>query len=213
MDAGVFPGGRIGMIGRAILRARYAILSVAATYLVSIVVGMILVHTGNTFSLSYRDQIVGQANQPDNAITQASNQGNNLQAALLDAGGNLLQSTVPKTIMGLGIVFPYPWVAFQGWVGGIVSVRNDHTSRFNDPRSAAYLVLTLLMQVIPFSLATGAGVNAGIAMFRPAPYYQGEKLLGVFPKEALLDVGLIYLLVVPLLLAASLFEFMSPWNI
>ena len=213
MDARPFPGAMVGRIGRAIVRARYGILSIAGTYVVSIVVGIILVHMGNPYSLSYRDQIVGQANQPDNAITQASNQGNNVQAALLDAGSNLLQSTVPKTVMGLGIVFPYPWVAFQGWIGGIVSVRNDHTSRFNNPRSAAYLVLTLLMQVIPFSLATGAGVNVGVAMFRPALYYQGEKILGLFPKEALLDVGRIYLLVVPLLLVASLFEFMSPWNI
>jgi uncharacterized membrane protein SpoIIM required for sporulation len=203
----------IGTIGRAIVRARYAIISVAGTYAVSIVVGIILVHMGNAYSLSFRDQLVGQANQPDNAIMQASDQGDNLKAALLDAGGNLLQSAVPKTVMGLGVVFPYPLVAFQGWVGGIVSVRNDHSSRFNDPRSAAYLLITLILQIIPFSLATGAGVNVGVSMFRPAPCYQGEKLLGLFPKEALFDVGRIYLLVVPLFLVASLFEFMSPWNI
>ena len=203
----------IGTIGRAVARTRYATLSVFVIYVVSIIVGAVMVHTGNTFALSYMDQLVGQAHQPDNAITQAAGQGDSLKAALLDAGSNLLQSAMPKTLMGFGIVFPYPWVAFQGWVGGIVTVRNDRSSRFDDPRSAAYVLVTLLLQIVPFSLATGAGVNVGVSMFRPAPYYQGEKWLGIFPKEALFDVGRIYLLVIPLFVAASLFEFMSPWNI
>jgi hypothetical protein len=49
-------------------------------------------------------------------------------------------------------------------------------------------------------------------LFRPAEYYQGQKWLGIFPKEVLLDVARIYVLVVPLFLIASLWEFLSPWN-
>ena len=170
-----------------------------------------MVHVGNAFALTYRDQLVSQAMQQKPAV--AAGQGNNLQAALWDFSGNLLIGAVPKTVMGLGIIFPYPWVAYQGWVGGIVSVRSDHTSRLGDPRSAAYYLLTLLLQLIPYSLAVGAGVNVGVALFRPPHYYQGVKWLGLFPKEALLDVGRIYLLVIPLFLVASLWEFLSPWNI
>src|SRR5438093_3502813 len=61
------------------------------------------------------------------------------------------------------------------------SVRSDHTSRLNDPRSAIYYLLTLLLQVMPYSLAVGAGVNVGIALFRPAVYYQDQKWYGFTP--------------------------------
>ena len=119
---------------------------------------------------------------------------------------------VPQTISSFAIIFPYPLIAHQGWVGGIVSVRGDHTSRLNDPRSAVYYLLTLLLQLMPYSLAIGAGVNAGVALFRTPPYYQGQKWLGIFPKEALRDVARIYAIVIPLFLVASLWEFLSPWN-
>jgi hypothetical protein len=170
-----------------------------------------MVHIGNAFALTYRNQLVSQAMQQKPAV--AANQGDSLQAALWDFSGNLLIGAVPKTVMGLGIIFPYPWVAYQGWVGGIVSVRSDHTSRLHDRRSAVYYLLTLLLQLIPYSLAVGAGINVGVALFRPQQYYQSVKWLGFFPKEALWDVGRIYLLVIPLFLVASLWEFLSPWNI
>ena len=136
-----------------------------------------------------------------------------MQAALRDFSGNLVLGAAPKTLMGFGVVFPYPWVAYQGWVGGIVSVRGDHSSRLNDPHSAVYYLSTLLLQLIPYSLAVGAGVNVGLSLFRPAVYYQGQKWLGLFPREALRDLAWIYALVIPLFLSASLWEFLSPWNI
>ncbi len=198
-------------IPRAIYRARWSSLSIAAVYVISILVGILLVHSGNGFALKQRDRIVNQANQ-QSSISQAANQGNNFRAALLDFGGNLFLGAIPKTVSGLGIVFPYPLVAYQGWIGGIVSVRSDHTSRFNDPRPAFYYLLTLLLQIIPYSLAVGAGVNAGMSLFRPAAYYQGGKLFGFIAKEALWDIARIYALVAPLFLLASLWEFLSPWN-
>jgi hypothetical protein len=197
---------------RAIRRAQIPILTIAATYALGILVGAVMVHAGNAFALNYRDQVVGQANQQDPSA-QAANRGDSFQAALLDAGGNLALGALPKTVSGFGIVFPYPMVAYQGWIGGIVSVRGDHSSRLNDPRSAFYYLLTLVLQIIPYSLAVGAGVNVGISLFRPLPAYQGRKWLGLFPKEALLDVARIYALVIPLFLVASLWEFLSPWNL
>ena len=201
----------IASIARAIRRAKWSVLTIAAIYVISITTGILMVHAGNSFALRQRDQIVNQASQ-SGSVRQAANSGNNLRAALLDFTGNLFLGAAPKTLSGIGVIFPYPFVAYQGWVGGIVAVRGDHTSRLNDPRSAFYYLLTLILQVIPYSLAIGAGVNAGIAMFRPAEYYKGEKLLGLIPKEALRDIGRIYALVVPLLLLASLREFLGPWN-
>ncbi len=171
-----------------------------------------MVHAGNSFALTYRDQLVNQATQQGPAAL-AVRQSDNLQAAVWDFAGNLVLGAVPKTASGFGIVFPFPLVAYQGWVGGIVSVRGDHTSRLDNPYSASYYLLTLLLQVIPYALAVGAGVNVGLALFRPPPYYQGQKWLGLFPKEALWDVGRIYALVTPLFLVASLWEFLSPWNL
>jgi hypothetical protein len=142
----------------------------------------------------------------------AAKEGDHLEAALWDFSGNLVIGALPQTVLGFGIVLPYPSVAHQGWVGGIVSVRSDHTSRLNEPRSAVYYLLTLCLQVIPYSLAVGAGVNVGISLLRPSQHYQTEKWLGVFSKEALWDLGRIFLLVIPLFLVASLWEFLSPWN-
>ena len=197
---------------RAIIRARLSILTIALTYVAFIVLGIVLTHTGNSYALKARDQLVNRAMQQDPAAI-ANNQGNSLQAALLDFGGNLILGAVPKTVSGMAVVPAYPFVAYQGWVGGIVSVRADHSSRFNNVRSTMYYLLTLPLQIIAYSLAIGAGVNVGIAMFRPQPYYQGDKWLGIFPKEALRDMGRIYALVIPLFLVASLWEFLSPWNL
>jgi uncharacterized membrane protein SpoIIM required for sporulation len=202
----------IATVARAVRRARCSIFTVAGAYGLSLLVGIIMVHTGNVFALKTRDQLVNQSNQ-QNPAALAANQGDNLRAALWDFAGNLVFGAVPKTISGFAIIFPYPMIAYQGWVGGIVSVRGDHTSRLNDPRSGVYYLLTLLLQLTPYSLAIGAGVNVGVALFRPQSYYQDQKWLGAFPKEALRDVGRIYALVIPLFLVASLWEFLSPWNL
>lgn len=197
---------------RAIVRARFSILTIGLTYALFIFLGIVATHLGVSFALEERDQLISQAVKQDPVII-ANMQGDSLRAALLDFQGNLFLGAMPKTVSGVGVVTAYPLVAFQGWIGGIVSVRGDHSSRLNNPFSAAYYLLTLLLQIIPYSLAVGAGVNVGIAMFHPQPYYQGEKWLAIFPKEAVLDVGRIYVLVIPLFLIASLWEFTSPWNI
>jgi hypothetical protein len=199
------------MITKAVNRARYSIFAVVGTYAVSLLVGIAMVQAGSEFALHYRDQLVAQSVQ-HNPASLAYNQGDNIQAALWDFAGNLVMGAVPKTISGFAIILPFPLIVHQGWVGGIVSVRGDHTSRLNDPRSAVYYLLTLLLQLIPYSLAIGAGVNAGFALFRTPPYYQGQKWLGIFPKEALRDVARIYALAIPLFLVASLWEFLSTWN-
>jgi len=203
--------GIIKSIPAAVRRARMAILTVAAVYFLALLAGIVMVHLGNGFALAYRDKLVGDSGQT--ATAQAAGQGDALRAALLDFSGNLFRGAAPQTLMGLGIVFPYPFVAYQGWVGGIVSVRGDQPSRFDDPRSAAYYLLTLILQLTGYSLAVGAGVNAGISMFRPTPFCQGEKWLKIFPKEAILDIGRIYLSAVPFFLVGSLWEFLSLWNI
>jgi Stage II sporulation protein M len=202
----------VASISRAVNRARYPILFTAIVYFLFVFVGIIMVHTGNQFALDYRDQLVNQSLQ-SNPASAAYLQGHNFQAALWDFVGNLVLGAIPKTVSGFSVLLPYPMVIQQGWVGGIVSVHNDHTSRLSDPHSAIYYVLTLFLQLIPYSMAVGAGVNVGIAIFRTPPYYEGRKWLGIFPVEALRDAGRIYLIVIPLFFIASLWEFLSPWNI
>jgi len=199
-------------ISRAVNRAHYPILFTAIVYFLFVFIGIIMVHTGNKFALGYRDRLINQSRQ-SNPASAAYLQGNNFQAALWDFGGNLVLGAFPKTVSGLSILLPYPMVIQQGWVGGIVSVRNDYTSRLSDPHSAIYYLLTLFLQLVPYSMAVGAGVNVGIAVFRTPPYYEGRKWFGILPEEALRDVARIYLIVIPLFLIASLWEFLSPWNI
>lgn len=168
-----------------------------------------MVHSGNKFALDFADNLVAKASTRDPAAL-ALQKDNRLGAALFDFGENLFVGAIPDTIMGMAVIMPYPFVAYRGWVGGIVSVWTGkaHTSRLADPAEAAYYLITLILQLIPYSLAGGAGVNLGLTIFRPRPYYQGGKWLG-FSREAILDVFRIYLLVVPLFLVASLWEYLA----
>lgn len=192
---------------RAVLRARVAILSIALTYAVSVIIGIMMAQSGNVFALAYRDNLVAQARESDPSSV-ALQRGDKLSAALSDFGRNLLLSAVPNTVAGVSIVIPYPIVAHQGWVGGIVSVDDAHGSRLANPIEATYYIIVLILQLIPYTLSAGAGINLGLAYLRPRLCYQGDKWLGL-PKEAVRDVVRIYLLVVPLFLTASLVEFFA----
>ena len=121
---------------------------------------------------------------------------------------NLFLDAVPSTIGGLGVIFPYPLAAYRGWVGGIVSVDEHHASRFAQSGNAIYYLITLVLQLIPYSLAGGAGVHLGLAYYRIHSGSQAAKWYEL-PQPALLDVARIYLLVVPLFLIASLWEFLA----
>jgi len=201
-DKSEIPG-IFGSVRRALHRARMAILTVALTYLVSVSVGMVMVHTGNEWAIAYRDRIVSGAQS--SPITIALKQNDRLRAAVLDFGGNLY-SAIADTLGGLGVIFPYPFIAYRGWIGGIVSIDGSHVSRLAETKEAAYYLITLTLQLIPYVLSGGAGINTGLALWRPRSFYQGEKWLGI-PKEAIRDTCRIYLIVIPLFLLASLWEF------
>src|SRR5512142_390869 len=118
----------------ALSRARLAILTIVLTYAVSLGTGMVMAHTGNAFALGYRDNLVGAARTSDPS-SLALQRGERWNAALIDFGRNLL-AAVADTVGGLGIVLPYAFVAYRGWVGGIVSVDGAHVSRLVDPGNA-----------------------------------------------------------------------------
>jgi uncharacterized membrane protein SpoIIM required for sporulation len=193
---------------RALVRARLPIATMALTYAVAVGVGFAMVQAGNVFALHQRDALVAGANASDPA-SLALQQGNPLLAAVLDFLRNLLLGAVPSTIGGLAIVIPYPVAIYRGWVGGIVSVDSAHHSRLATPSDAIYFLVTLILQLIPYILAAGAGINLGLAYLRPRPCYAGSRWHGM-PIEALRDVARIYVLIVPLFLIASLWEFLFP---
>ena len=168
-----------------------------------------MVHLGNRFASTCRDKIVGNAIKNDKASINY-NSGNRLYAALIDFRGNLLFSAVPQTIAGLGIVIPYFSVAYQGWVGGIVSIKANH-SRFNNWESTLYYLIVLILQYIPYSLAIGSGIKLGIDTYK---LNKNNKILKYrIDKSGLKDVLLIYIFVIPLFFIASCFEFISSWNL
>ena len=196
---------------RALRRARFQILTVGLVSLLTVLAGAVMVHRGSRPALDQRDRIVSKALKGDRA-SLAYAKGQRLQAALWDFGQNLVLGALPRTITGLTVVSPYAFAAYQGWIGGIVSVDGGHQSRLREAKGAAYYILTLLLQLIPYSLAGGIGVKLGLSYFRPDPAYRdGRKVLG-YPVEALKDVARVYALVVPLFLIASLWEFLSSWN-
>ena len=198
-------------IGRSVLgalvRARLAVLTMLLVYVVTVTIGAVMVRTGNTFALHYRDTLVAQANAQDPAAI-ALHRGDRWAAALWDAARNLGLGAIPSTVAGPSILVPYLVAGFRGWVGGIVSVDDAHASRLATLPGATYYLLTLLLQLIPYALAGGAGVNLGIAWLRPRAAYPGARWFGL-PKEAIWDAARIYLLVMPLFLLASLWEFLA----
>ncbi len=200
---GSFAGG----IPRALSRSKIGILTIALVYAVSLVVGIAMVDTGNKFALSTRDSVVASAASTDPASI-ALQHGNSVEAALIDFSRNLGLGAVPSTLGGMAIVIPFPVAAYRGWIGGIVSVNANHVSRLASPGQALYYISVVVLQLIPYSLAGGAGVTLGAAYLRPKPYHIGAKWPGL-PREAVLDVLRVYVLVIPLFLVASLVEFLA----
>jgi len=197
----------IGTIIPAVKRARIPILTVALTYGLTVVIGILMVNLHVQFALDYRDKIVNQAYSGSNTTINALQSGNRLQAALSDYVGNLFLGAFPDTLAGLGIVTSYPLIAYRGWIGGIVSVDQQHISRLSTPSEALYYLVTLLLQLIPYSLAGGAGVQLGLSFYRNYSNRQVKKWIGL-PASAVLDVVRVFCLVVPLFLVASLWEFL-----
>jgi hypothetical protein len=192
---------------QAMVRTRWFVGTLALTYILSVCAGILLVHSGNESALAVRDALVARAYASDPAAIALA-QHNRLGAVLWDFGRNLLLGGIPSTVGGLAIVIPYPVAAYRGWVGGIVSVDQAHSSRLKDPAEAFYYLVTLVLQLIPYSLAGGAGVYLGVAYLHRSRFAPDQRWHG-FPKEALRDVGWHYLLIIPLFFVASLREFLA----
>jgi hypothetical protein len=196
----------------ALFRARWAIGSIALVYALVLLAGIVAVHRGIPAALAYRDRIVeyGQTSDPAGVARRA---GAPVRAALWDFTRNLFLGAVPDTVSGLAVVFPYAYAAHRGWVGGIVSVAGNRSSRLTRWPQALYYLSVVLLQLLPYSLAGGMGVHLGLSAWHPQPYYLGPKWLGFLPAEAVLDVLRVYCVIPPLFLAASLWEYLSPWNV
>lgn len=201
----------LSTIRRAVYRARFQIIGVAILYILSVLTGALMVHQGNKFALDYRDKLVQKAQSNDPAAI-AYKERKSVKAALFDFGRNLIIGAVPQTVTGLTVISPYGFAAYRGWVGGIVSVNRQHKSRFADRKQALYFIITLILQLIPYTLAGGIGVKLGMSYFKKYPEYQGQKHWLGYPLEALRDTARVYVLIVPLFCIASLWEFLIPWN-
>jgi len=200
---------RLERIRRALKNARFGIWSIALAYLVGLGAGGVMVHAGYGRALDYRDKLVGAA-QRESPILKQYQKANRLAAAGLDAAGNAFGGA-SSLLAGYCPPAGYGVAAFRGWVGGVVSVDGEHRSRLAKPYEAFYYLVTLLLQLIPYSLTGGAGVSLGIAAFaseRRTGYHGARMPWLRIPYEALRDAGWIYLLALPLFAIASLFEFL-----
>jgi len=192
---------------RAVRRARLPVATIALSYLVSLIIGIAMVHAGSRFALERRDRLVrhGESNDPAGI---AFRQGKLIKAFAIEFGRDTYRSVV-KTLAGLTIILPYPLAVQGGWYGGILSLDSNHESLLRDPFDAAYYFCFEILQFTAASLAAGAGLNLTIACFRPLPDYQGDKWFFV-PREALRDLLRIYLLVIPLIFVSAAWKYFVP---
>jgi hypothetical protein len=202
----------ISKVSAAVKLCKLYVLTIFIAYCLSCLTGIMMSHAGNLFAVSSRDNIVGKAMKSDKASIYYQ-EGKNFSAALNDFMGNLFFGAIPQTIMGLSIVIPYFFVLKQGWVGGIVSIDSEHKSRFLSFKSTFYYFLVLFLQFIPYSLAIGAGVKCGIDFYNFNRMNGWHLLKLKIQKNSLIDLGYVYILVVPLFFIASCFEFLSAWNV
>jgi hypothetical protein len=195
-------------IGLALNRARRAIALSAATNVVSLLVGIAMVTAGVPVAVQQRDSIVSSAQA--GPILDAYNRGDRVQAALLDFGSNLILSAAPTTVIGMSVIGPFPIAAYRGWVGGIVSIDSNHVSRLANPGDAFYYLVALLLQVSGFVLAMAAGIHVGMTSWRARDDKSVRSIAGLrIPGWSLYDAAWLYVLVIPLLLIGSLWEFSS----
>jgi uncharacterized membrane protein SpoIIM required for sporulation len=191
----------------AISRARAPIVLMGLTYLVSVAVGISMVSMQNGFALRFRDKLIRDANATSQTLKSFSS-GHRFRAAVLDCGANVFLGAIPNTVGGLAIVLPYPMAAFRGWVGGVVSVNNKHRSRLANLNQAVYYLGVLLLQIIAYTLAGGAGVKLGVRTYR-AWNDRSVAKWWFMPKDAARDVLWIYSAAAPLFLIASMVEFLA----
>jgi hypothetical protein len=189
-----------------------ASVSIFTMYSLACLTGILMVNSGSEIALHQRDKIVGDAVQTSAASINYI-AGNKFTAALHDCAGNLLYAAIPQTLLGLGVIPPFFTAAYQGWIGGIVSVDGARRSRFRDVRSATYYLVVLIMQLIPFSLSIGAGIRCGIDLYKHNRSVSWRIWEYRIPIASLRDLGCVYLVTIPLFFIASCFEFFSAWNI
>ncbi len=202
----------IDRILEAILRCKLFALSIFLTYVLSGSVGIFMAHAGTRLALAQRDKIVRRAVTSDKASI-AYRSGDRATALVHDFAGNVFYAAIPQTVAGLGVVLPYFSAAYQGWVGGIVSVDSTHRSRLRSLKATSYYFLVLLLQFIPFSLSIGGGVRCGVDLYRHNPDMSWRFWRYRLPRQSLVDLGCVFAVAVPLFFVASAFEFLSPWNV
>jgi hypothetical protein len=175
--------------------------------MVAMFVGIAMVHAGSKFALDRRDRLFVHAQEHDSAGI-AFREDQLLKAVAIEFGRDAWRA-LRTTLEALTIVVTYPTAAYNGWYRGIMSVDSDHASRLTHPIEAVYFLGFHMIQITAFSLAGGAGINLTIACLRPRPCYRGDKII-IVPKEALRDLFRLCVLVVPLLLVATLWEYFLP---
>ncbi len=200
----------VGLTIGALRKARSSIMAVALAHILAVTIGAVLVHTGYGPALAYRDELVTRARQSD-PVSLAAQRGENLRAALVEAGRTQWVCSL-VAITGLTVVTPFILAVYRGLVGGVVSVDDNHLSRLRQPAHAIYYLSVIILQVIPYTLAGGAGVQLGLTYFRRDSDDGRERWLG-YPREAIWDVVRILVLITPLVLVANLWEFLSPLNL
>ncbi len=203
-------------VHQAIVRASLGIVVAGVADLLGLVLGIAIVHAGGEFALRQRDRLVGKVRGSEGPAAVASSSPRDRTGEVVrDTAGNVWTSLC-GAVAGYSVA-PSAAIAFyRGWIGGIVSVDDEHRSRLRSGPSAAYYLITVLLQSVPWVLVVGAGISIGFAVFGrfigldspyTGPYVWPAFLL--IPQQAVVDLCWIIGIAIPISVVASVFEFFA----
>ena len=184
-------------------RARFAIATIAVIHIVGVLTGAVMVRSQNRFALHFMDKMVSTA-WKTSPILHDLGEGAPFKAASLDTLGNA-SSALGELGGGYCLPVGYAMAFCRGWIGGIVSVDYNGQNRLTTQAATEYYLAVMVLQLIGFILAGGAGINIGLASFCKTAYSRVK--WSVPPRQAVTDAIIIYLCSLPFFAAGSLIEF------
>lgn len=180
---------------------------VAVVYIVSFLVGYLMVHIQVPFAMELSEMLVEDiaTQQPFTSIMEALGSGNLALAIALTflvnlSVGAFVTTTLPGVIPLVGGVISVAMTGFRGFIIGIL-----YYEVFKVPMGFAVVAVgTLLLEWGAYVFSAAAGINISLSTIFPSRYQVDSRWVAF--KEAWKDASRLYVIVIALLALGAIWE-------